>query len=304
MALLLTFIRSTFLSFISFIRPYSPHIIPILVYVSFLPLISTLSFLSGLFVWQNLAVSWEAPLYLQYGDGIPPYALASVPDLIASQSYSVSLRLVVPTTESNLGLGNFMTNLVLTSTSNQTLSSSRRAAIVLSEQSFFFRKKDTTQIFIPLIPSFTPMMTKVLARVEIGRRDGWTSLGKGEGRELNVIYAQLRGVAIPRGISGIAMRFPLTVSLISGAIFFVILSSIVGLCILPKVLPHSNLIKEEVNEEMVLSSKHIANDVETKDYNVKTEDPNMNTSESSQVPHPLRRRRSNRFQTNLSDSDN
>ena len=32
-----------------------------------------------------------------------------------------------------------------------------------------------------------------MAKVELGRRDGWKSLGEGHGRELSVLTATLRG---------------------------------------------------------------------------------------------------------------
>lgn len=52
---------------ISLLRPFAYQIIPILVCAFFIPLIVFLSVLAGWTVWKNLAVGWEAPLYLQYG---------------------------------------------------------------------------------------------------------------------------------------------------------------------------------------------------------------------------------------------
>ena len=48
-------------------------------------------------------------------------------------------------------------------------------------------------LVIPLITSFTPGTSRVMAKVELGRRDGWKSLGEGHGRELSVLTATLRG---------------------------------------------------------------------------------------------------------------
>lgn len=60
-------------------------------------------------------------------DGIMPYAEAPLQALAPHHPYDLSLDLVVPTTEANIVLGNFMTTLTLTTTSNKTLTSVRRA---------------------------------------------------------------------------------------------------------------------------------------------------------------------------------
>lgn len=49
------------------LRPYAPLVVPVLVYLSFLPFVSFLSFSTGVIVWRRIAVGWEIPLYLQYG---------------------------------------------------------------------------------------------------------------------------------------------------------------------------------------------------------------------------------------------
>jgi len=60
-------------------------------------------------------------------DGIMPYAEASLLALVPRHPYDLSLNLVVPTTEANIALGNFMATLTLTTTSNKTLTSTRRS---------------------------------------------------------------------------------------------------------------------------------------------------------------------------------
>jgi hypothetical protein len=40
----------------------------------------------------------------------------------------------------------------------------------------------------------------MVAAVEIGRRDGWTTLGLGHGREVSIVSASLIGLAVPHGI--------------------------------------------------------------------------------------------------------
>lgn len=59
-------------------------------------------------------------------DGLAPYAESSLLQLVSQQPYDVLLHLVVPATESNLALGNFMASLRLSSDSNQTLAVVRR----------------------------------------------------------------------------------------------------------------------------------------------------------------------------------
>lgn len=55
-------------------------------------------------------------------------------------------------------------------------------------------------ITIPLLSSFAPGTSRVIAKVELGRRDGWKNLGEGHGRELSVVSASLRGVIKLRGL--------------------------------------------------------------------------------------------------------
>jgi hypothetical protein len=54
-------------AFLAFLRPNLPHILPVLVFLSFAPLVLFLSASAGWIVWRNVAVGWQAPLYLQYG---------------------------------------------------------------------------------------------------------------------------------------------------------------------------------------------------------------------------------------------
>jgi len=51
-----------------------------------------------------------------------------------------------------------------------------------------------------MLESFEADSSSLSARVEIGRRDDWKLLGTGQGRELSVISASLRGLAVPHGI--------------------------------------------------------------------------------------------------------
>ncbi|TRM66408.1 hypothetical protein BD626DRAFT_487688, partial [Schizophyllum amplum] len=83
------------------LRPFSPQLIPLLVCTLLIPLIAFFSVIAGVLVWNSLAVGWETPLYLQYGDGVQPYAQASLPPLVTSQPYDISVHLVVPASDSD-----------------------------------------------------------------------------------------------------------------------------------------------------------------------------------------------------------
>jgi hypothetical protein len=48
-------------------RPLAPHLVPVFVCLALIPVIIFLSLFSGWYVWKNVAVRWESPLYLQYG---------------------------------------------------------------------------------------------------------------------------------------------------------------------------------------------------------------------------------------------
>jgi hypothetical protein len=90
-----------------------------------------------------------------------------------------------------------------------------------------------------------------MARVELGRRDHWKSVGRGETRELSVISATLEGIAVKRGLkyvpyleyecvsrcsycpSGLVLRFPISAALISAVIYLAVSVVTVAACILP-----------------------------------------------------------------------
>jgi hypothetical protein len=56
-----------------------------------------------------------------------PYAETDLPRLVTQQPYDISLQLVVPASEANIALGNFMTVLTLATPSNKTLATVRRS---------------------------------------------------------------------------------------------------------------------------------------------------------------------------------
>lgn len=49
------------------LRPYTPQLIPLAVFLLTIPVLLFLSLSAGFFVWRSIAVGWEVPLYLQYG---------------------------------------------------------------------------------------------------------------------------------------------------------------------------------------------------------------------------------------------
>lgn len=60
-----------------------------------------------------------------YSDGAP-HAWVDLRNLSPYQPYDVSLQVVVPATEANYALGNFMTTLSINTLSNKTIASVRR----------------------------------------------------------------------------------------------------------------------------------------------------------------------------------
>ncbi|KAF7339776.1 hypothetical protein MVEN_01894000 [Mycena venus] len=227
-------------TFLSFLRPYFPHVLPVLVCLSFVPLLLFLSASAGWIVWRNVAVGWQAPLYLQYGDGVPPYAQETLPPLVAQQRYDFSLQFQVPNVDTTYALGNFMTTLTLSTRSNKTLASIRRPTIAIPPRvSFYSRTPAVIDITVPLLTAFAPGSKHVVATVEIGRRDNWKSLGNEQGREVSVVSASLRGVVVHHGIRGLVTRLPLLSALVSSIVFLIISSVIVGVCVLPLTFRHA-----------------------------------------------------------------
>jgi hypothetical protein len=51
-----------------------------------------------------------------------------------------------------------------------------------------------------LLDSFVTTTSNLAATIDIGRADGWTTIGTSQGREVNIVFASLNGLAIPHGI--------------------------------------------------------------------------------------------------------
>ena len=112
-----------------------------------------------------------------------------------------------------------MSSLTLTSFNNETIAFTRRpvrpvflhvgaifdhsfhqAVVVAPTPGFFSRVPTTIPLRIPLLEPFIPSTPNLIATVQVGRSDAWKTIGPGEGRELSVLSASLKGVAIPHGI--------------------------------------------------------------------------------------------------------
>lgn len=128
--------------------------VPFLVCLSLIPLVLFFALFSGWYIWKNVPVSWQVPIYLQYGsvllfpspglahsscsNGPSPYAELSLPPLSTTQPYDVSLRLVLPASEANFALGNFMATMSLSTSSNKTLITISRPVRLFSSSIFVF----------------------------------------------------------------------------------------------------------------------------------------------------------------------
>ncbi|KAJ7706327.1 putative adipose-regulatory protein-domain-containing protein [Mycena rosella] len=305
-------------AFLAIVRPSLPHILPLLVCLSFVPLLIFLSASAGWLVWRNAAVGWQTPLYLQYGDGVPPYAEATLA-LVSQQRYDISLQLQVPNLDANYALGNFMTTLTLSTRSNKTLVSIRRPAIVVpSRVSFYSRTPVVLDVYVPLLASYAAGASHVIATVQVGRRDNWKSLGNEQGRELSVVAASLRGVVVHHGIRGLVTRFPLLSALISSIIFLVVSSLLVGACILPLTFrraaaespePKPDLAKVDTEPLPSAISSSSSDDSSNEEkpahamQEIKSEDAPTTLLSSDPQATPLRRRRSKILDPVSSDSE-
>ncbi|KAJ4485970.1 putative adipose-regulatory protein-domain-containing protein [Lentinula aciculospora] len=228
-----------------YFRRYTPNLVSLSVFLLFIPFLCALSLSAGVLVWRNVAVGWQMPLYLQYGDGGQPYAHAILADLYSRQPYDIVLQLVVPSTDSNFALGNFMNSLTLSTINNKTLATVRRPAIaILPKTSYFSSKSHLVTLEIPMLDSFVPRTKEAVVDVKIGRQDAWKDIGNGEGRELSVYSASLKGILAHKGVRGLVTRFPTIFSLLCSVIFFAILFSILAACLLPSILRSSNDINE------------------------------------------------------------
>jgi len=171
----------------------------------------------------------------------------SLPLLSTVQPYDVSLQLILPASEANFALGNFMATLSLSTPSNKTLVTVSRPSIALppKHSTFsFFTVPRLIDMDVLLLSSYVPGTSNVNARIDLGRRDGWKGLGNGQGRELSVLNAALKGAVRPHGIRGLVSRFPLAFALVASATFFSLSIILLVTCILPAI--HWSVVTDEI----------------------------------------------------------
>lgn len=82
----------------------------------------------GCLAGSYLSTIWVSPVFSPLtladpdcSDAPSPYAELSLPALSTAQPYDISLRLVLPASDANFALGNFMASLSLSTPSNKTL---------------------------------------------------------------------------------------------------------------------------------------------------------------------------------------
>lgn len=71
-----------------------------------------------------------------------------------------------------------------------------------------------SKLKVPLMDSFVTVSKSVIAKVDLGRRDGWKGIGRGEGRELSVYSTTLRGVLRHRGVRFVLAQSQLCVRML------------------------------------------------------------------------------------------
>ena len=87
---------------------------------------SQLAISSFLPVWVRAYPNSHLSAHEPQSDGLPPYAETQLVSFNPAQPYDISIQIVVPTTQSNYDLGNFMTTLTLSDRSNKTLTTVRK----------------------------------------------------------------------------------------------------------------------------------------------------------------------------------
>jgi hypothetical protein len=194
-----------------------------------IPPLFFLSLSSGFAARRWIPQGWSEVAYLQYGDGVPPYAHIDIPSLSTGQPYEISAHFVVPVSDSNLNLGNFMTTITIFSSTNKTIAQARRASVILPPQRGFTQyvtfASPTTTLEVKLLESFIPNSYAhahgLHARLEVGRKDFWKDLTGGHGRELTVLEAYVRGRAELRGISAFMDKYKFISLVLTTGLFFV-----------------------------------------------------------------------------------
>lgn len=88
-----------------FLGQTGPPAFHVILLLSLLPLIGIWSLGAGLVVRSWIPKGWKQIIYLQYGQGQPPYADIILPTLSSGQQYEITLDLVMPLHAKNTELG-------------------------------------------------------------------------------------------------------------------------------------------------------------------------------------------------------
>ncbi|KAG8753120.1 hypothetical protein FRC14_006412 [Serendipita sp. 396] len=208
----------------------SLHYLPQLAIIAIsVPLIIIVSLIAGLIVRNSVPQPWERRVFFQYGESPIPIAHFQLPPLVADQAYDISVHLTVPHTDISVSLGNFMTYLNVTTPSNKTLIAARKPAAILPKapkgpirRLLSLSSSGYVDVTISILPDWIPGTSSPLfATLEVGRRDSWKSLGSGEGREVTILEAFVRGSVQLHGTRRLVSKYPNVAGVLSSVSFFV-----------------------------------------------------------------------------------
>lgn len=232
-------VRNTFQIFLIPVRVFSsvlsslmgtagPPLFHLVVIFALIPLIALWSLGAGLVVRSWMPQGWKQVVYLQYGNGQAPYADIALPSLSNGQPYDISLELIMPLHAKNIQVGNFMTSITISTPTNVTLATSSRPSLIFPQPLafaplFYSGMLSTHSIEVPLLEGFSASsyLSSLRARIQVGRQDGWASVGAGHGQELVIVEAFARGLPKMSGIRGFLAKHSLLLLALTTSAFFV-----------------------------------------------------------------------------------
>lgn len=111
-----------------------------------------------------------------------------------------------------------MSSITIITPSNVTIAHSRRPALILPP-TFFIKSLTLTgalttrKVHVPLLESFatTSYLSSLRALVQVGRKDGWKSIGNGAGQELVVLEVYAVGAPKLTGLRYVTSLSPLNI---------------------------------------------------------------------------------------------
>lgn len=120
-----------------------------------------------------------------------------------------------------------MTSISIVNPTNVTLASSSRPSLIfpqpLALTPFFYSGVLRTHtLTVPLLEGFSASsyLSQLHARIQVGRQDSWTSVGRGEGKELVIVEAFARGKPRLSGLRGFFAKHSLLLLAVTTAAFF------------------------------------------------------------------------------------